>query len=377
MKIIFWASLFCVFYAYAGYMLVLILISFFKKQKIKKDTLFYPHVSLIIAAYNEEKCIGKKIEESLALDYPKEKLEIIIASDASTDKTEEIIKSFEDRGIKLIRNPHRGGKTAVQNLAIEKAQGEILVFSDATTIFDKDTVSKLVGNFSDENVGCVGGEEIFLKAEKGISDEAGFFWRYEKFLRRLESDFNTLIGVSGCVFAIRKKLYRKLPNNVIEDFALPLEVASKGLKCVCEPQARAYEEAAKNTKHELMRKARIVSGGISVLVNMKYLLNPFKHPLLSFQLISHKVLRWLAPIFMIILFISNVFLLQEYVYRFIFIGQAFFYFLATIGSILNNLGKAPRLFRLISHFCAINAAAVWGLAMFLKGEKKAIWQTVR
>lgn len=379
MKFIFWLSIIWTVYTYFGYLVILIIISKFnKKPKIIKDKDFIPSVSLIAAAHNEEKVIRRKIEESLNLDYPKEKLEIIIASDGSTDRTDQIVNDFAGRGVVLVQQDKHRGKTAVQNLAVLKARGEILVFSDATTIFKEDALKKLVRNFKDPIVGCVGGEEHFLKSQETISKEASFYWRYERFLRRKESDFNTLIGVSGCIFAIRRRFYEPLEDSLGEDFTLPLKVASKGFRVVYEKEAIGYEEAAMDTKTELARKTRIVSRGINALFKMRHLLNPFKYPSLSFQLISHKIFRWFAPIFMLSLFFSSLFLLG--VNRFFFVMgmcQVIFYILATVGFFLKNHKYSPKFVRLIYHFCIVNIAGIWGMINFLKGERKVIWQPIR
>jgi cellulose synthase/poly-beta-1,6-N-acetylglucosamine synthase-like glycosyltransferase len=378
MKILFWLSLFWVFYAYAGYLLLLMLINKVKKEPIEFDEEFVPSISLIIAAYNEEKVIGRKIEESLALDYPKDKLEIIVASDASTDGTDAIVKSFVHKGVILVRQAERKGKTSAQNLAFSKSTGEVLVFSDATTLLEKDVLRKLSRYFIDFRVGCVGGEERFIESKDEISEEAGFFWKYETLIRRAESDFNTMIGVSGCVFALRKDLYEPLDEALIEDFVLPLKVAAKGYKVVYEKDAIGYERAAPDTGSELKRKTRIVSGGISVVLNMRRLLNPLRHPLLAFQIFSHKICRWLAPVFMVLLFISNMFLLPFGIFYLVLgILQALFYLTALAGYFARNYRRLPRVPRLAYHFCVVNSAAVLGMAQFLRGEKKAIWNPVR
>lgn len=395
MKYIFWLSIIWIVYVYAGYFLILMFLAAFKKNAVAKDDGYLPKVSLIIAAHNEEDVIRGKILESLSLDYPKEKFEIIVASDASTDRTDKITRNFAERGVKLVRQKKRRGKTAVQNLAASKASGEILIFSDATTIYKGGVIRNLVKHFSNPKVGCVGGEEHFINnvyrsslivdskekknpAQNDIVHEASFFWKYEKLLREKESEFNTMIGVSGCVFAIRKELYEPLEDSLIEDFALPLKVASKGYRVVCEREAIAYERAAVNTKAELSRKTRIVTGGINVLWKMKYLLNPVKYPLLSFQLMSHKVARWCAPIFMFSLFASNMMLMSSSIFFFMTgVLQIAFYVLAITGHFIKHLAHAPKVIKMIYHFCIMNLAAIWGIFRFLRGNRKVIWQPVR
>lgn len=378
MIILFWISLICVFYAYVGYILTLLIFSKFKEKKLVKDEEFYPSISMIIAAYNEEKVIRNKIEQTLVLEYPKTKLEIIIASDASTDRTDDIVREFVGDGAILVRQETRKGKTAIQNFAVSRAKGEILVFSDATTVFNKDALKKLSRHFVDSRIGCVGGEEHFIKSDNEIFEEAGFFWKYETLIRQKESNFNTMIGVSGCIFAIRRELYEMLDEGLIEDFALPLKVAEKGFKVMYEKEAIAYERAVSDTRSELSRKTRIVSGGINVVWQMRRLLNPLKYPALSFQIISHKIFRWLSPIFMMSLFISNLFLMSSGTGYFV-IGmiQILFYLAAVTGYFAQNRKWIPRILKLSYHFCVINSAAIFGIAQFLRGEKRTIWQPLR
>jgi len=378
MKFLFWFSFIWIIYAYVGYFLLIFIFNLFKRNKHELDESYFPRVTHIVAAYNEEKVIEEKIKQTLSLNYPKSQIEVIIASDASTDNTDSIVKGFNDDRIVLVRQEKRGGKTSAQNLAVKKAKGEILVFSDATTTLETSALRRLIRHFKDESVGCVGGEERFIKSDNEISTEAGFFWKYEKLLRRQESKFNTMIGVSGCVFAIRKKLYEPLDDVLIEDFILPLKLASQGLKTVCEKKAIAYERATKDTKEEFSRKARIVAGGIGVIVNMRHLLNPFKYPLLAFQIISHKIFRWCVPVFMVVLFISNLFLIDiSRLFFIVLVLQISFYSLASIGYMFKESDHMPKGIKIIYHFCIMNFSAVIGVIKFLKGEKKAIWQPIR
>ena len=378
MKILFWMSFIWVFYAYAGYMIFLALVVLCKERRVEeKDA--EPAVTMIIAAFNEEKAIDGKIINCFGLDYPQEKLEIIIVSDASTDNTDEIIKNFEDKGIVYYRMEERGGKTRAQNHAIPKAKGDILVFSDATTIFKKDAVRKLVRHFNNENTGIVAGEEIFVeKIGSNVHSEVSFSWKYELFLRRLESGFNTLIGVSGCIFAIRKELHEKLDEELIEDFALPLLIAEKGYKVHIEKEAVAYEESVKNAGDEFNRKVRIVRGGMNVVFNLRRLLNPFKHAVLAFQIISHKIFRWLAPVFLMTMFISNIILMEQGLVYGIFLAiQVVIYLFAVIGYFMRYSGVHFKVLRIPFHFCMLNAAALVGGLGFLKGERSAVWETSR
>lgn len=378
MKALFWISLFWVVYAYAGYLTLLMVFTLFRRERADKEDI-YPDVTMIIAAFNEEKTIEKKIENCLELDYREENLEIIIVSDASTDRTEEIISRCDSERVKLLRMEERRGKTAAQNYAVSFAKGEILVFSDATTIYRKDALRKLVRNFRDQKVGIVAGEEKFRSNEDSrICKEVSLSWRYERVLRRMESKFNSLIGVSGCIFAIRADLYQKLKENLIEDFALPLNVLEKGYRVYLETEAVGYEEAVLEAKDEFRRKARIVSGGLNVLFNMRRLLNPFKHFKLSFQLVSHKIFRWFTPVFLVGLFISNTLLLNgSILFKLFFLIQLTGYGLAVIGFLLRKNALSIKLFKIPFYFCLVNLAAVIGIFRFLFKENKVIWEPVR
>ncbi len=378
MKLLFWIAFFGIIYTYGGYFLLLAVITAFKREKTCGITPL-PSVSLIIAAYNEEAAIGRKLEESLKLDYPKDKLEIIVASDASTDRTDGIVKRFAQRGVVLVRQDKRKGKTATQNMAVDKARGEILVFSDATTCYKKDAVKKLVRNFGDAQVGMVGGEEVFLEDVSGrMLEEVSLSWDYEKTLRRLEGKFGTLIGVSGCIFAIRRELYEKLDENLIENFALPLRVIEKGYKVGLEKEAIGYEKTAAKSKDEFKRKARIVSGGINVLFRMRRLLNPLRYPKVAFQLISHKVFRWLTPVFLVGLFISNSFLLNESLFfRIFFLVQTTCYLLAIGGVAVRGSNTYVKILKIPFYFCLVNLAVIAGIFKFLFRDNKVIWEPVR
>ncbi|MBF0217286.1 MAG: glycosyltransferase family 2 protein [Candidatus Omnitrophica bacterium] len=378
MKVVFWISLAWVFYSYAGYMLFLFLATAFKREDVARDGAL-PFVSMIIAAFNEKKCIGDKIRNCFGIDYPAEKFEVIIVSDSSTDGTDEIVTGFGDKRIKFIRMNERKGKTAAQNSAVRLAKGDILVFSDATTVYKNDAVRMLVGNFGDPKVGIAAGEEILVRKKgSNVYNEVSFSWKYERLLRRLESRFNTLIGVSGCIFAIRKELYEKLDEGLIEDFALPILIAEKGYKARLEKRAVAYEEPVNDPKEEFDRKARIVRGGINVLVRLRRTLDPRKDPKLAFQLISHKVFRWMTPFFLVTLLAANAASRGKgAVYDMALAAQIAMYLFAALGYLMRYSSARIRIFNIAFHFCVLNAAAAAGIYKFLKGEREARWEPIR
>jgi len=320
-----------IFYAYFGYPFCLLIISVFKRpdnSKFKIQNSKLPHVSFIITAYNEEVRIKQKIENSLSQDYPKEKLEIIIASDYSSDRTDEIVKSFKDKGVKLVRAPERKGKENAQKHAVDAAGGEILVFSDVATILKPNAISNIADNFKDPTIGCVSSEDKFIDKDGNVSGE-GAYVKYEMFLRKLESKVNTLVGLSGSFFAARREVCINWAIDLQSDFNTLLNSIKLGLKGISDPNSIGYYENIADEKKEFNRKTRTVLRGISVLMRNLSLLNPVKYGLFSWQLFSHKLCRWIVPFFLILAFISNAVIMFNSVPLFlIFILQIGFYSLA-------------------------------------------------
>jgi len=381
MLTLFWLMLFLIFYTYIGYPLLIFLLSFFINNPVRKYDI-EPAVSLLIAAYNEEKHIREKIENSLSLDYPKEKLEIIVVSDGSTDKTDDIVREYKNRNVILYRVEGRVGKTEARNRAVKVAKGEIIVFSDATTIYKKDVIRKLVRNFSDSRVGLVSGRYKYVDATKNASTgwTSTLFWNYENLIKSKQITIGTLTGASGCINAFRKNLYIPLPEDIIEDLVEPLEILKSGYRIVFEPDALAYEMTTENTTQEFKMRVRVISGGMRGIWYARKVLNPFRYPFVSFQLYSHKILRWSVPIFAILLFIANFSLIRRsQFYYFCFILQSTFYLLAIAGLVLDLLKIKIKIkvILLPLYFCTLNLASLVALIKSLKGEKKAKWETAR
>lgn len=376
--IIFWTLIFLIFYTYLGYPLILWVLTILFSKPVKKENII-PSVSLIISAYNEEKVIERKIRNCLELGYPKDKLEIIIASDCSSDKTDQIVISYKDKGIELIRLDSREGKTAVQNKASQEASGEILVFSDADSMYQKDAIINIVKGFADPSVGCVGGRFVYLKPKGStFGEEKGLLGKFEQSVREKESNLITQIVVSGGFYALRKSLYSALEPDLVSDFGLPLKVIKKGFRVIYEPNAIAYEETVPSMADEFKRKVRTISQGWSALFNKKFklgsLLNPFKYGFISFQLFSHKILRWIAPVFLISLLIINAYTFNlDYFYKICMGIQIVFYILAITGLLLKNAGRKFKMFYLPFYFCAMNIAAVAGFWQFSLGKTKVKW----
>lgn len=376
---LFWIFFIPLFYTYIGYPILLKVISFFYHRDITKAEI-NPKVTLIISAYDEETSIRKKIENSLNLEYDKNKLEIIIASDSSTDKTDEIVREYILQGIKLVRLEERGGKTAVQNYAVSKtdADSKILLFSDATTIYDSKVIKKIVANFADATVGAVEGKLIYVRTQSSFGGEKSTARSYDQLVKLLESKIYSIIGDNGCLYAVRKELYTPLRPDLTSDFALPLEVIKKGYRVIYEPQAICFEEVSLDIRSEFKRKIRTVRAGFKVFFNAFLRINPFKRPFLFMELISHKFSRWLSPYLMLLVFICNIFLFKNSLfYLFIFGLQFIFYASALIGFFVERIEHKLKLFTIPFNFCLVNTAAVVGLLEFIFGENTEIWSPIR
>lgn len=377
MEFIFWFSIFLILYCYLGYPFILVILGIIFGEEIEKREIT-PPVSLLIPVYNEEKVIQKKIENSLDLDYPKDKLEIIIASE-SNDKTNEIVKEYENRGIKLFTFADRKGKQYTIYRAIPKCRGEIIVLTDANGIFKKDALLKLIRNFADPRVGCVSGELKYINPQKApIGESEGIYWKYETFFKKLESKIRSVLGANGSIYALRKKLYSPLSKYRGDDFELPIRVAQQGYGVVWEPEAISEEEVYPETIKEFKRKLVIIGWhfrGAFILFKDSLKKN---QPLLVFQLISHKILRWLIGFFLIFIFLSNIFLLPNPFYLILFIGQIGFYSLAIFGYLQDKKGgKLNKLVNLAYYFCMVNLAALVGVIKGILGKQKPTWEKVR
>lgn len=374
---LFWLCLFLICSCYFGYPLVLIILGQFFTKSVKKAEIT-PSVSLLIPAYNEEKVIAQKIENCLSSDYPKEKLEIVVASE-STDKTNEIVKKYKDKGIKLFAYPKREGKSFLIYKTVPQCRGEILVFTDANAIFKNDVLKKLVRNFAEPKIGCVCGELKYVNPkETAIGESEGFYWKYEIFLKKQESKIQSVLGANGSIYALRKNLYSPLSKYRGDDFELPIRVKQQGYGVVFENVVFSFEEGSQRASQEFQRKIRIVSQFLkSALILLKKSFFPFQ-PILIFQLLFHKILRWLAPLFLILIFLSNIFLLEEPFYQLTMSYQIIFYGTAIFGWQYEKKGKKlNRVINLIYYFSMVNLAALIGLFKGIAGKQRPYWQKVR
>ncbi len=370
----FFSCLFALFYIYVGYPLLALIVAGISREKVKKSPCS-PDISILIAAYNEEKHIGATIENKLQLDYPGDKVEIIVISDASEDATDDIIRSYADRGVRYIRQEPRKGKTAALNLAVTKASGEILVFSDANSMYDRDCLRYLMENFADPSVGYVTGKMVYVNPDGStIGSGCSAYMRYENLLRGIETLIGSIVGVDGGVDAVRKSLYCEMSPDQLPDFVLPLKVVEQGYRVVYEPRALLKEDALKSPEDENRMRVRVSLRALWALFEMRGLLNPLKHGVFSFQLFSHKVLRYLGIVFVVLLYASNLFLLKKaLIYKIFFMLQSVVMVSAMAGHWMEKNGRPSGILFVPYYFFLINIAAGQALMRFLKGEKQVTW----
>jgi glycosyltransferase involved in cell wall biosynthesis len=365
-SLVFWGSVALVGYAYAGYACVLLVLARFRDRAVKRANIT-PLVSFIITAHNEERRLREKIHNTLIQDYPASRLDIVVASDGSTDATDDIARAFGDR-VRLVRAPERRGKEAAQQLAVEAASGEILIFSDVATALAPDGVSSIVANFADATVGCVSSIDRFVDAAGRPSGE-GAYVRYEMFLRALETRANTLVGLSGSFFAARREVCRNWAADRQSDFSTLLNAVDLGLRGVLDSRTAGYYRTIVDGRRESQRKTRTVVRGIAVLARNARMLNPFRYGLFAWQLASHKLCRWLVPFAMIGAAAGNAVLASRSAfYQITFGAQIAFYVVAAAGVWTG----APSL-RIPAFLLSSNAAILIAWLRFASGERITCW----
>jgi cellulose synthase/poly-beta-1,6-N-acetylglucosamine synthase-like glycosyltransferase len=376
--LIFWLSAAALFYTYAGYPLLLLLVSTIRPQRIKRH-FFQPTISIIITAYNEARALAAKLENTLALDYPPELLEIIVASDCSTDRTDAITRDFAGRGVRLHRQTERLGKTSAQNAAVESSRGEIIVFSDATSMYQPDILRSMLSNFADAEVGCVAGRLVYVNAANSrIGHGARSYWSYESFLKKHESRAGSLIGASGCLYAVRKSAYVPLYPEACSDFIIGTKMVEQGLRAIYEPRAICTEETNRRSGAELKMRVRVIAQTFTDLWRHRPMLNPFHSGFYAVQLLSHKVMRYLVPFFLIAFCGASALLaFDSFFYRAILMVQLTGYGCAWLALALERAGVRTRILALPQYFVLANLASVIALYKFLRGERFAHWEPIR
>ncbi|NVO19557.1 MAG: glycosyltransferase family 2 protein [Bacteroidetes bacterium] len=390
LKIIFWLLLFIVFYAYVGYGLLLFIIIRFRRmmgfgKAMNMVENYEPEVTLFIAAYNEKDFVAEKIRNSKELDYPAEKLHMVWVTDGSDDGTPDEIRKFE--GVTVHHLPQRNGKIGAMNRGMKFVESPIVVFCDANTMLGRESIRRIVKLFSNPMVGCVSGEKrIFNKEKDGAAGAGeGLYWKYESTLKKWDAELYSVVGAAGELFAIRTELYREVEKDtLLDDFIISLRVAQDGYTIQYDPEAYAIETASANVKEELKRKIRISAGGIQSVVRLSSLLNFFKYGTLSFQYISHRVLRWtLAPLSLALLIpLGLIIALNEGIinlglYNILFWMQVLFYLSALLGWYLENRSIRVKILFVPYYFFIMNLSVFLGLKRYLKGSQSVNWERAK
>ncbi len=377
-QIIFWACMGTLGYVYAGYPLLVFLYSRWRPENIHRADV-EPRVTVLITAFNEESAIREKLENTLQLDYPSEQLEILVASDGSTDRTDKIVREFESRGVKLFRQEGRVGKTTTQNNAVARASGEIVLFSDATTMYSTPVFRLMLPAVADEKVGCVAGRLVYVDDKRTtVGKGAQSYWGYETFIKMAESRACSLIGASGCLYAVRKVAYEPMYAEACSDFLICTSIYRQGMRSVFAPEAVCFEDTNHRSDDELRMRVRVISQTFTDLWRNRDMLNPFKSGFFAIQLISHKLLRYAVPLLLLLVLVSSIFLAGEHpFYVLALTGQVTFYALALGGWILERMGKPLSLLAMPLYFMLANLASVVAFYKFLRGEKYARWEPIR
>jgi glycosyltransferase involved in cell wall biosynthesis/cellulose synthase/poly-beta-1,6-N-acetylglucosamine synthase-like glycosyltransferase len=369
----FWGALFLVVYTYVGYGAVVLLVAHVRPRPVRRACI-HPSVTIIVVAYNEGTRIARKIENLLQLDYPSDRLEIIVASDGSTDDTAEIAAAHEPR-IRTIAFPSRRGKPAVLNEVVLLASGEIVVLADARQMFDKPAVSALVEPFADPSVGAVSGALVLLRdgQSEPAGDGAAMYWELEKIIRLHESRFHSTIGATGAIYAIRRDLFERLPvDTVLDDVLLPLRMVRRGYRILFEPRARAFDRRTATGREEFARKVRTIGGTFQLFDTERWTLSPFHNPV-WLQMMSHKGLRLTLPLLYLAILFSNAALLGHRFYQLAMAGQLAFYSAALLALILPTAKARAKILVVPYTVCFLSWATIVGFSRYLTGQLQVTW----
>lgn len=377
MTVIFWLSLFLLAYVYAGYPLVAWLRATLW-PKSHDSAAWAPAVTVVVVAYNEEDRIAARLENLLALDYPREKLEIRLASDGSTDATAERGRAYESAGVVVRAFSSRRGKSAVLNDVVPSAQGEIVVMADARQQFDRGAVRALVANFADPTVGAVSGELMMTASPSGaaVGKGVGFYWKYEKFIRRNEGRTGSTVGATGAIYAIRRALYEPIPDDtLLDDVLIPVRVVKGGYRVLFEPAARAYDTASASSRQEFVRKVRTIAGTFQLFARETWLFDPRRNPV-WFETMSHKALRLATPLLQVTALTTNIALAGDPRYRVLLLLQMLLYTAALGGYVSRSARRSIFLLTVPYTVCLLSWATIVGFVQFATKRQKATWDRV-
>jgi cellulose synthase/poly-beta-1,6-N-acetylglucosamine synthase-like glycosyltransferase len=383
-----------IFYTYLGYGLVLAALVWIRRLAFGRRPIpdenapdeDWPHVSLVVAAYNEADWIGNKLRNHVELDYPAGKLHHVVITDGSDDATADIARAMaiDHPEIEVYHKPERQGKIAAVQRVLPQLDTPIIVFTDANTLLNRESIRRIVRHYRDPKVGAVAGEKRVHMSDKDAAHAAGegIYWQYESLLKHLDSELYSVVGAAGELFSIRSSCYRHIPRDtIIEDFVLTLSIAHDGYRVVYEPEAYAVEGPSANVPEELKRKIRIAAGGLQAIGRLRGLFNVFRHGVLSFQYVSHRVLRWtITPLALLAVLVLNIILLQtstalpQALYGVVLVGQALFYVLALVGWYLESRHLKVKAFFVPYYFLVMNYAVYAGCWRMLKGNQTVVWE---
>jgi len=390
LKLLFWILFFLLFYTYLGYALVLFIAvkikNLFYTAKSNKSTDYEPEVCLFVTAFNEKDYIRQKVENSFQLNYPKEKIQYVWVTDGSDDGTPDLLKEYEN--LEVYHHPERRGKMHAMNRGMDFVKAPVVIFSDTNTQLNKNAIREIVAQFSHPEVGCVAGEKRIIEKEADAAAAAGegLYWKFESWVKKMDARLNSAVGAVGELFAIRRELFEEVETDtVLDDFIISLRIAQRGYKIAYTPNAYAEETASLNVKEELKRKIRIAAGGVQSLTRLKGLLNPFKYGVLSWQFISHKVLRWtMAPVSLFLIIIVNGLVVWQNnswhnagFYTLFFYFQVLCYLMASVGWFFENRKIRFKLLFVPYYFVSINYASLRGIFRYFRKKQPASWEKSR
>lgn len=382
LQVIFWVSLAVLFYCYIGYGILLFLYNNIKVL-LQKDKRYagddFPPVTIIVTAYNEEAILDKKIRNTLAIDYPADRREILFVTDGSDDNSPELVKQYPE--IRLLHQSQRQGKYAAIKRAMQQVNTPIVVFSDANTLLNAECLKKMMLHYRDEKVGGVAGEKKILRNnyESVVGEAEGMYWQYESFMKKMDAEFYTIVGAAGELFSIRAELFGEMNHDVIlDDFIISMQVCLQGYRMEYEPDAFATESPSASLHEEEKRKTRISAGAYQSVGILKECLNFFRHPLLSFQFISRRLLRWIfCPLALVAVLVCNIVLVTTHssdLYSSCLVVQTVLYAFALFGWIFVKSGKRAGLFTIPFYFVFMNYCLVKGFFRFIAGKQSVLWE---
>jgi len=371
-EVIFYVFLFGVVQAYFIYPLSIYILGIFRNTKTSKDlSRFY--VTVIITAFNEENLIEHKVKNTIEIDYPKENMQIIVASDGSKDRTNEIVNKFNEYSVELVSIAERKGKENAQREALKHAKGEIIVFTDVATTLEKNAIERIVSNFADPSIGCVSSEDRVIGKDGKQSGE-NFYVRYEMWLRKLESKVGSPVGLSGSFFAARKSVCEDFSSEMDSDFRTLLNSVKRGMRGTVDPEAIGYYQDLSDQRREFERKVRTVLRGLTVFFRNIEFLNVFRYGLFSYELFCHKLLRWLVPFFLIIMFVVNIPLASvSRGFAILMAAQCLFYAIAAIQLFRDMYSSSILFIKIPIYFVTVNASILVAWFRYLTGQRVLVW----